>query len=119
MKLQVFHAYKQQIQDGRSDCTDTPGAKTPVAVLSWQKRVENFIKASINLASVWGHDANRFCAENFISVRAMRHAEVARDSLKVIMESIGLQMLSTDFQAGRTRGEILNDVSRMSRRPSI
>jgi len=58
--LNVFHAYKQQIQDG--------------------------------------HDANRFCAENFISVRAMRHAEVARDSLKVIMESIGLQMVSTDFQ---------------------
>jgi len=58
--LQVFHAYKQQIQDG--------------------------------------HDAVRFCAENFISIRAMRHAEVARDSLKVIMESIGLQMVSTDFQ---------------------
>ena len=28
----------------------------------------------------------------------MRQAEVARDSLKVIMESIGLQMISTDFQ---------------------
>ena len=40
---------------------------------------------------------------------------MARDSLKVIMESIGLQMLSTDFQAGRTRGKIWNDVSRMSR----
>ncbi len=26
MKLQVFHAYKQQIQDGGSDCTHTPGA---------------------------------------------------------------------------------------------
>jgi len=58
MKLQVFHAYKQQIQDGGSDCSDTPGAKTPVhlliscAVLSSKKRVENFIKASINLASV-------------------------------------------------------------------
>lgn len=58
--LNVFHAYKQQIQDG--------------------------------------HDASRFCAENFISIRAMRNAEVARDSLKLIMESIGLQMISTDFQ---------------------
>ena len=28
----------------------------------------------------------------------MRQAEVARDSLKLIMESIGLQMISTDFQ---------------------
>ncbi|CAE7482691.1 unnamed protein product [Symbiodinium pilosum] len=58
--LNVFHAYKQQIQDG--------------------------------------HDPSRFCAENFISIRAMRHAEVARDHLKRIMESIGLQMISTDFQ---------------------
>jgi len=58
--LNVFHAYKQQIQDG--------------------------------------HDPSRFCAENFISIRAMRHAEIARDHLKRIMESIGLQMISTDFQ---------------------
>ncbi|CAJ1434125.1 unnamed protein product [Effrenium voratum] len=58
--LNVFHAYKQQIQDG--------------------------------------HDPSRFCAENFISIRAMRNAEIARDHLKKIMESIGLQMVSTDFQ---------------------
>lgn len=60
LAAKVFHAYKQQIQDG--------------------------------------HDPSRFCAENFISIRAMRNAEIARDHLKKIMESIGLQMVSTDFQ---------------------
>lgn len=62
--LNVFHAYKQQIQDG--------------------------------------HDPQRFCNENFISIRAMRQAELARDSLKLIMESMGLPMVSTDFQVRST-----------------
>ena len=60
--LNVFHAYKQQVQDG--------------------------------------HDPARFCSENCISIKGMRQAELARDSLKVTMESMGLPMLSTDFQVG-------------------
>ncbi|CAE8616338.1 unnamed protein product, partial [Polarella glacialis] len=58
--LNIFHAYKQMLQDGQ--------------------------------------DPAKFCAENFISLRALRAAEVAREHLKKAMESIGLQMVSTDFQ---------------------
>eukprot|EP00930_Biecheleria_cincta_P026062 TRINITY_DN18435_c0_g1_i2.p1 TRINITY_DN18435_c0_g1~~TRINITY_DN18435_c0_g1_i2.p1 ORF type:complete len:954 (-),score=282.37 TRINITY_DN18435_c0_g1_i2:39-2594(-) len=58
--LNVFHAFKQQLQDGQ--------------------------------------DVAKFCAENFISLRAMRHAEMAREQLKRLMEGLGLQMVSTDFQ---------------------
>lgn len=58
--LNVFHAYKQQMQEGIE----------PI----------------------------KFCAENFISLRAMRASEVIRDQLKGVMMRLGLPLLSTDFQ---------------------
>eukprot|EP00927_Polykrikos_kofoidii_P050270 TRINITY_DN44187_c0_g1_i1.p1 TRINITY_DN44187_c0_g1~~TRINITY_DN44187_c0_g1_i1.p1 ORF type:complete len:723 (+),score=116.25 TRINITY_DN44187_c0_g1_i1:84-2252(+) len=58
--LNVFHAYKQHLQDGA--------------------------------------DASRFCADNYVNQRAMKYAENVREHLKRLMEQLGLQMLSTDFQ---------------------
>jgi len=58
--LNVFHAYKQQVQDGT--------------------------------------DPGKFCADNFVSHRALKFAEGIRDQLKLLMELQGLKMVSTDFQ---------------------
>merc|ERR1712187_282332 len=58
--LNVFHAFKQHVQDG--------------------------VKPT------------KFCSDNFISVRALKAAEVVREQLKRTMDLLNLPMVTTDFQ---------------------
>jgi len=41
--------------------------------------------------------AEKFCSEQFLNLRALQAAEGVRETLRLTMESLGLQMVSTEF----------------------